>query len=127
MAVPVARRRTTVAERSVDEIAGALAGLVKCLGASSKFTISVSDVLPLLADRDALKAKLERAREALTPFALRAAYLDETPDDAAHWHPSVGSPVTAGSLREARAALAEIEAPETTKPAPAPVKDAEAE
>ena len=125
MAVPVARRRTTVAERSVDEIAGALAGLVKCLGASSKFTISVSDVLPLLADRDALKAKLERAREALTPFAEAADSYD--PDEGDGGYGAWQHEFRICSLRRARAALAEIEAPETTKPAPAPVKDAEAE
>jgi hypothetical protein len=57
------------------------------------------------AENIRLRAVFVQAEEALDPFALRAEYLDEMSDDVTHWHPAVGSPVTAGDIRRARSAL----------------------
>lgn len=50
-------------DRSVDEIASALAGLVKCLGNGARFTISAADALAILADRDAKAQALAAAEQ----------------------------------------------------------------
>ena len=58
--------------------------------------------------------ELIKLRAALAPFARRADFLDpETDDSVSYWHPAVGSVVTAGDLRRARAVL-----DEAAKPAP---------
>ncbi len=58
--------------------------------------------------RDELAAQSEQIaalKAALEPFAKRAEFLDETADEVTHWHPAVGSPVSAGDLRRALAAI----------------------
>lgn len=52
--------------------------------------------------------EIERLRKALEPFANRARHLtDADPDSFTAWHPAVGSPVSAGDLRAALAAIDE--------------------
>ena len=61
-----------------------------------------ASIATLTADLATARAQLAMAREALEPFAKRSNYLGTTADDVTHWHPAVGSPVSAGDLHRAR-------------------------
>lgn len=61
-----------------------------------------------LREVDRLNGLLAKAEEAMEPFAKRAAFLGVTPYDVTHWHPAVGSPVSAGDLRFLASVLDEI-------------------
>ena len=68
----------------------------------------MAHVATLTADLATARAQLAMAREALEPFAKRSNYLGTTADDVTHWHPAVGSPVSAGDLHRAREALSQL-------------------
>ena len=84
--------------------------------------ISQEEVMGLIGERDnyakqrdearadlaTARAQLATARAALEPFAKRSNYLGTTADDVTHWHPAVGSPVSAGDLHRAREALSQL-------------------
>ena len=67
-----------------------------------------ASIATLTADLATARAQLATAREALEPFAKRSNYLGTTADDVTHWHPAVGSPVSAGDLHRAREALSQL-------------------
>jgi len=69
---------------------------------AAKLDTSEAQVAELLRERSETQQKLERATEALEPFArLAAHYADDTPDD----HPAESIVPNVGDLRRARAFL----------------------
>lgn len=106
-AAPELFRRARLAATQADEIAALRAERDEAREELSTWQSVFPDIAPdsVLPDRSKLEADLASARallvtagEAMEPVRKRAQFLDETPDEITHWHPAVGSPVTAGDI-----------------------------